>query len=123
MRTGAPSASGPTLRPAGPARWPGVSFFICQVHPGQCVVDGGQGTVQAHSVTQIRQGQVRLFAQQLLQAMPMFVEDDRFATGELVPRLKIPGSFTLLEQLLDHAQRHAIAVGHGLARSLVRIVG
>jgi hypothetical protein len=72
-------------------------------------VDGGQGAGQPHGLSQLRQGQIGPSGQQPLKTLPVVVQDLGLAPGPVVLGTDVPGVPALLEELLDHAQRHAKA--------------
>ena len=87
--------------PGDLVHWRGASFFICQVHPLQCVVDGLDRAAKTQGIANLFQGQIR-FADQHRPHLPLMGgENERFAPGETMPRSDIPGAASLLEEFFD----------------------
>ena len=120
---GAARRGAPAQCPAGLARRPGVSFFICQPHCLQNVMDGGQRTVQSQAGTQLLEGQIGLLVQQSPHLAPMGRQNPRLAPGETVARANLPGSPALLQKLFDHAQRNPVTAADLLSGPLLLIIG
>jgi len=53
----------------------------------------------------------------------MLDRDQWFASGQVMPRLNVPAVTPLLQQLLDHPQRHPEATRYLLPRYLSLVVG
>ena len=87
------------------------------------VVDRGQRTRQPGGRAQFFEGQVGLFVQQHPQVGMMAGNNQRLAPGVMVTWSDVAGAFPLLEELLDHAQRHPKAVGDLSPVALLMIVG
>lgn len=121
---GAAARAGALLRcPAGPARWRGVSFFICQSDLLQSVVNGRQSAVQPDGRTQFVQGKVGLLTQQRAHLAMMGRQDPRLASRSMMAWPDISCPAALLQKLLHHAQRHTKALRYLFSCALRPVVG
>jgi hypothetical protein len=109
--------------PAGPAHWPGASFFIGQSDLLQRVVDRRQSAVQPDGRTQFVQGKVGLLTQQRAHLAMMGRQDPRLASRSMMARPDIAGSPALLQKLLHHAQRDTKALRYLCSCALLPVVG
>src|SRR5579862_994343 len=80
----------------GLVRWRGASFFICQPQLGQNIVDGRQGTIQLHGLTQFCQGQIRLPRQKQLHLLLVGGKNAWLGAGKAVARGNVSRSPALL---------------------------
>jgi hypothetical protein len=85
-------------------------------------VDGGQGTRQPGGGTQFFERQVGLLVQQLSQVAMMLGEDHRLASRTVVLGTNLADPPSLLQELFDHAQRHAIAGGNRFPRAFFTVI-
>ena len=67
-------------------------------------MNGGQGAGQIQGRTQLRQGHVGTFAEQLFHLAAMLIQNLSFSPGKPVAWPNIPSPATLLQQLLHHTQ-------------------
>jgi hypothetical protein len=86
------------------------------------VVDGRQRALQTGGRPQLRQRHVGLFLQQFPQTVLTRGHDPGLAPGMTVPGFQIPGPPPLLEELLDHPERHPETLRHGLPRKTFPVV-
>jgi hypothetical protein len=100
-----------------------VSFFICQAHVGQDVVDGLDGAFEAEAHTDLLKGEIGLLGNKGAKFAAVGVEDDRLAATAMVAGSDVTGVKTLMEELLDHAERHFETAGHLLAGRITAIIG
>ena len=75
-------------------------------------MDGGKRTVQPDGDTKFLEGQIGLCVQERAELAPMTLDDERLASGTVVLGTDLADAPTLLQELLDQAQRHAKTVGH-----------
>jgi hypothetical protein len=99
-----------------------VSFFICQAQLPQDDVDRLQGTLQPRCRPHFLEGEIVLSGQQGANLASVGGHNHGFAPGEAVPWSDVTGAPTLLEELLDQAQRNPKTVGHLSAGALIIIV-
>ena len=123
LRISAASAGARAGCRAGPARWHGASFFICQSQPHQNVVDGREGATQARDDAQLLEGQIGFLVQQCPELMLVAGHNAGFASGTVRLRPHVTKASPLLQELLNHAQRHPEPAGHLLACALVSVIG
>lgn len=97
----------PRRCPASPVRSRGASFLICQPHVRQHVADRRQAAPQPGGRPQLRQCQIRPFGQQGPELGPMRRRDHRLASRTVMQRPDLSQAPPLLQQFLDHPQRHA----------------
>ena len=86
-------------------------------------MNGGQGALQPSGRTQFRQRQVGLPVQQRPELVALGGHVAGLAPGTMLLRPKLADSPPLLEELLDHAQRHPETPRHLRPGSLLRVVG
>ena len=85
-------------------------------------MDGGKGTVQPDGYTKFLEGQIGLCVQERAELAMMTLDDERLASGTVVLGTDLADAPTLLQELLDHAQRHAKAVGHFFPSAFLLVV-
>ena len=81
------------------------------------------GATQPHLLAKFLQGEVTLFDQKSPHLSAMGGADHRFAPGQAMAMGDVTGVAALLEELFNHAQRDAKAVGNLVASTLVIVVG
>jgi hypothetical protein len=85
-------------------------------------VNGWQRAGQAHRLTQFLQSQIRPANQQCAHLLTMRLDNEGFAARITMARLDVSGTPTLLQELLDHAQRYPVTLGHLFPSALFLIV-
>lgn len=83
----------------------------------------GQAAIQPDSLAQLRESQVGRGPEAPADGLPVGVEDLGLASGAVVLRGDVADSAALLEELLDHAQGDAEALGDLVAGAFARVVG
>ena len=85
-------------------------------------MDGGQGARQPGGGAQFLEGEVGLLGQQHSQLAMMTGNDHRLAPGAVVLCADLADVPPRLQELFDHAQRHAIPGGHRLPRAFFTVI-
>jgi hypothetical protein len=86
-------------------------------------MDGRQRAVEPHQLAQFGQGQIRLAFELLAHGLAVRGQNQRLASRQMVPRLDAAGVPPLLQELLDHAKRHAKASGDLVPSAFIIVVG
>lgn len=110
-------------RPDGIVPPRGESFFICQTHVSQHVVDGLNGAGQIQSDADLFEGKIGPLGQKRTHLAAVGVDNDGFATAAVVAWSNVTGSAPLLEELFDHAQRHIKAASHLFPSYIPTVIG
>lgn len=86
-------------------------------------MDGGQRAVQPRGGTQFLEGQSGLLVEQRLELVLLPGDRAGLAAGAVMLRTHVARASSLLQELLDHAQRNPKATSHRLAGALARVIG
>ena len=87
-----------------------MSFFKSQPHLPKHQVNSLHGAVQLHSDAQFFQGHVGCLSEQCAHLFTVTFEDDWFASCAVMPRCDVATVPPLLDELLDHPERHSEAL-------------
>ncbi len=110
-------------RRAGIAPQRGESFFICQPHVSQYIMDGLDGALQGEPDADFLKREIGVFLQQKAHVAAMAVENDRLATAAVMTGCNVTGVAALLEEFFDHGERYLKPVGDLFAGGISTVVG
>ena len=94
----------------GLARWRGASFFICQPHADEGVVDGNKCAVQAEGRAHFLQGGVGAGLHQLAQFVAAIFVDEGLAPAAVALGGDVSDAAALAKEFFHHAEGHVEAV-------------
>lgn len=86
-------------------------------------MDGLDAASEAEAAADFLKGETGLLGNKGAQFAAVGVEDDRLAAATMMAGSDVTGGAALMEQLLDHAERHFETAGHLLTGSLTAIIG
>jgi hypothetical protein len=86
-------------------------------------VDGWQGALQACGNAQLLEGEIGLFVQQHPELALVAGDNTRLPSRTVMLRAHVAQASPLLQELLNHAQRHPETAGHRFAAALTGVIG
>ena len=110
-------------RRAGIARPRGESFFICQPHVGQHVMDGLDGAFQGEPDADFLKGEIGLFGKKKTHPAAMGVDDEGLAAAAMMTGSDVSGVAALLDELFDHPERDLETASYLFTGSIAAIIG
>ena len=86
-------------------------------------MNGRKSALEAQLLAQFFQGHIRLFGQQSRHLQSMGLQNDRLATRAVMLWADVAALATLLDKLLNHAQRNLETVCDFLACAFLAVIG
>ena len=100
-----------------------MSFFICQAHVDQHVVNGLDGAFQIQASPDLLKSEIGVFDQKKAQLAAMGVDNEGLATAPMMTGSNVTGVAALLDELFDHPHRNLETAGHLFTRGIATIIG